>query len=239
MAEHGGEQRGLHADNLDTGAKAARHRAHARNQPAAANRHDDGIQIGRIGKHFQRDGALPGGYQRIVERMDEGQTQLLFHCPGIFIRLVKGFAFQHHLAAHALGLHHLHRGGRARHHDGDRHAQPRAVIGKPLRMVARARRDHALGALFCRQVQQRVQRPAFLVGGGELLVLELQPDVRAGNGRQGLAVQGGCAHHGIANRIRSGADIGDVEAGFRRSRDCWHRAHGSRPIAELRASQTP
>ena len=54
------------------------------------------------------------------------------------------------------------------------------MIGEPLRMVAGRGRDHAARALLVGQVQQFVERAAFLVGGGELEILELQPDLGAG-----------------------------------------------------------
>src|SRR3546814_5410135 len=88
------------------------------------------------------------------------------------------------LAANAFGLHHLDRGGSARHHDGHRNAKPRAVIAQPLRMVAGRCCDHTACALFFIEVQQRIERAALLVGGGELQVLELQPDFSAGNLRK-------------------------------------------------------
>ena len=67
----------------------------------------------------------------------------------------------------------------SRHHDRRRNAEPLGVIRDRLRMVAGRRGDHAARALLRRQLQQFVERAALLVGGGELQILELQPDFGA------------------------------------------------------------
>ena len=53
------------------------------------------------------------------------------------------------------------------------------MIGDGLRMIAGRCRDHSARALLGRQLQQFVERAAFLVGGGELQILELQPHLGA------------------------------------------------------------
>ena len=126
------------------------------------------------------DRALPGDDLRVVERVDEGQPLFLGQLERAGIGLVEHLAMQDHRGAMALGLHHLDRRGRLGHHDRDRNAEPPAVIGEPLRMVARRRRDHAARAGRRVHQQQFVERAALLVGGGELEILELEIDVRAG-----------------------------------------------------------
>jgi hypothetical protein len=168
----------LDADQADAGLDGARRRAHAGRQTAPAHRDHQHVEIGMILQHFERDRALPSGHQRVVEGMDKGQAQLLFHAAGISIGFVEGFAFQHHLAAHALGLHHLHGGRGLGHHDRHGHAKAAAVIGQALGMVAGAGRDDAAFALFLGQMQKGIERAAFLIGGGELQVFELQPDLQ-------------------------------------------------------------
>ena len=58
-------------------------------------------------------------------------------------------------------------------------SEPLRMIGDRLRMVAGGRGDHPAGAVFGRKLKQFVERAALLVGGGELEVLELQPDLGA------------------------------------------------------------
>jgi hypothetical protein len=47
----------------------------ARDQPAAADRHDQRVDRGHVLEHLQRDRALAGDDVRIVERVDEGQPR--------------------------------------------------------------------------------------------------------------------------------------------------------------------
>jgi len=143
----------------------------------------------------------------------EGQAQFLFQHPGMGIGIVEGFAFEHHLAADAFGLHHLHRGGGARHDDGDRHAQPGAVVRQALRMVPRRGRNHAARALFIIEQQQSIERTALLVSSGELQVFKLQPDIRAGNFRQGDRMHHRGFDHRAINPRGGGADIVNGKVG--------------------------
>ena len=53
------------------------------------------------------------------------------------------------------------------------------VIGNALCVIARRHRDDAVGLLGIGERQQFVQRAAFLVGGCELLIFELQPNLGA------------------------------------------------------------
>ena len=64
-------QLGLHPDHLDRGLERLGDRCHPAHQPAAADRHDEAIEIVLLGQHFERHRALPRSDQRIVEGMDE------------------------------------------------------------------------------------------------------------------------------------------------------------------------
>ena len=88
-------------------------------------------------------------------------------------------AVQDDLGAVARGLRHLHGRGRLGHHDHGRNTQPLGMISDRLRMVAGRCRNDAARPLFVRQLQQFVERAALLIGGGELKILELQPDFGA------------------------------------------------------------
>jgi hypothetical protein len=151
---------------------------------------------------------LSRGDRRIIERVHESQPQFLFEQPGMFIGVVELFAFKHDLAAHRFGLHDFHRGRGLGHDDGHGNAKPRAMIAQALGMVACRRGNHAAIARFLGHQQQRIQRAAFLIGGGELKVFELQVDIRAGQVGQRLAVQGGRRNNGVADALMRGTDIG-------------------------------
>ena len=73
--------------------------------------------------------------------------------------------------------------------------------------------------------QKRVECAALLVGGGELLVLELEPDLGAGDLRQRDRMQRRRAHHRAGDPLGRGAHVGDVEI----------RLQGSRPAHRRRA----
>ena len=178
---------GLHPDQADVGLDPARRGAHAGEQPAAADRDDQRVDLGHILEHFERDRPLPRGDMRIIERMDEGQPALDFQLARMRIGIVVFLAEQDDFGAVARSAYTFTCRRRLRHHDGDRHAQPLAVIGQPLRMIARRCRDHARARAPRVHQQQRVERAAFLVGRGELQVLELQPDCRRRSSRTASA----------------------------------------------------
>jgi len=85
------------------------------------------------------------------------------------------------------------------------------VVGEALAVVAGRRRDHAPGALLGGQLQQLVQRAALLVGGGELQVLELDPDLGAGDLRQGPRMVAGRAFDLPLDPFGGGFDLGERE----------------------------
>ena len=49
---------GLDADDLDAGLDRLGGNRRARDEPAAADRNDQGIELGHLLEHFQRDGAV-------------------------------------------------------------------------------------------------------------------------------------------------------------------------------------
>ena len=62
---------GLDADHLDVGLERLGGDRNAGNQPAAADRDDQRVEVRRVLEHFERDGPGAGDDLRIVERMDE------------------------------------------------------------------------------------------------------------------------------------------------------------------------
>ena len=85
----------------------------------------------------------PGHHRHIVERMDEDVALLRFELPGMGIGVVEPLAVQHDMGAMALGLGDFDHRRRHRHDDRHRNAEPPAMIGDRLGMVAGRGRDHA------------------------------------------------------------------------------------------------
>ena len=125
------------------------------------------------------DGPRPGDDLRIVERMDEDVALLERELARLGVGVVEHVAVEHDLGAVPGGLRHFHR-RRVRGMTIVAGMPSRLrVIGDRLRVVAGRGGDHAALSLLGRQLQQFVERAALLVGGGELEVLELQPDFGA------------------------------------------------------------
>ena len=62
----GRKERGLDADDLDLRLQRLSRHGDAGDQAAAADRHDDEIEVGELRQHLQGDGALAGHDERIV-----------------------------------------------------------------------------------------------------------------------------------------------------------------------------
>ena len=86
----------LRAQRLDRGADAG-------DQSAAADRHDDRVEIGRLLQDLERHRALARDHVGVVERMDEGEVVAARRAP----RRGRGFAevgaVQHHVGAELRG----------------------------------------------------------------------------------------------------------------------------------------
>ena len=83
------------------------------------------------------------------------------------------------------------------------------MIGDRLGVVAGRGGDHPARALVVGQLEQFVERAALLVGGGELKVLELEPDLGADDLGQGPADQHRGADDRALDALRGGADVVD------------------------------
>ena len=80
-------ERRLRADDLDRRLERARRDRDAGDQPAAADRDHQHVEVGHILQHLERDGALPGDDMRIVVRMHPGQAALARQRLGARLRL--------------------------------------------------------------------------------------------------------------------------------------------------------
>ena len=153
--------------------------------------------------------------------MDEGQALGVGEGAGRGIGFDQVMTLKDHAGAEIAGVLDLGEGGGQRHDDGGGNAQAPGVIGDALGMVARAHRRDAAFLFVRRQGQQAVQRPALLEGGGELAVLEFQPDFAAGDAREGQGAAGGGADKRAAHGAGGGLHIveGDGQGGHGRPVD--------------------
>ena len=127
---------------------------------------------------------------------------------GLGRRASKVSTFDDHVGTVATRPVDLHEGSAFGHDDGDRHAEPPAVIGQRLGVVAGRGGDDTALALIGIQQQQTVQRAALLEATGEVQVVELDPDL--GPGQLGQAP--GVPRRGMIDltpdALAGGLDIG-------------------------------
>ena len=206
---HGGIHFGFDADDLHVRLERLDRDGNARNQAAAADRHDDRFEVRAVGDDLEADGALSGNDMRVVIGMDEHRAAAgdgLLHD-----RLAIGdcLAVDDHLRAEGAGGGDLHEGRWPRHDDGCRDAKPLGVPGDRLGVVAGGHGNDAAGAFVGRKRQQLDQRAAFLERGGRLQVLVFDPDVGAGEVGQARGGQERRAHHHAGNLSCGGMDVGE------------------------------
>ncbi len=175
---------GLDSNDLDLRRLGLDDRADARDESAAADRHDDGLDLRCLLEDLEGDRALARDHVRIVERVDEREPFALRELARVRARLGQVRAMEHDGRAELATVRDLDQRGEFRHHDGDGNAEQPAVVGDALRVVAGGGRDHAALALLGREEQQRVARAALLEAAGALQVVELAVDLRAGEMRQ-------------------------------------------------------
>ena len=150
---------GVGVERLDADDAHLRHHrldvaADAGDQPAAADRHEHGVQLAALAMTHDlvADGALAGDDQRIVEGMDEGEAGLGDEPIAVRLRVRVAVAGEHHLGAARPHRLHLDRRRRLRHDDDGAQAELLRRIGDALGVVAGARGDHAARALVGGQV---------------------------------------------------------------------------------------
>jgi len=129
-------ERGFHADDLDRWLFRVCGDGAAGNQAAAADRHHQHVEVGRIFQHLERDGALPSDDLRIVVRVDPDQIALGRDRLGAHLRFGDGLAVEDDGGAERFGRLDLHERGRHRHDDGRRNAEAAGMIGDRLRVIA-------------------------------------------------------------------------------------------------------
>ena len=171
----------LHADHLDLGPNGLDVAGDTGQQPATADRHEDGREVfPGLAKDFEGHGALSGDHQGIVERMNHhapgGQGQFVATGLGVGERVAR----QLHFGAEIANRIHLDLRRRPRHHDESGHAEVSRRERHALGMIAGAGGEHAARPLVGRQVRHAVVGAPQLEAEDRLQVFTLQEDVVAG-----------------------------------------------------------
>ena len=118
-------------------------------QAAAANAHQDGVDVGDLLEDFQADGALAGHHVHVVEGVDKDGSGFIRVALRLGERLVHVVAVQDHLRAVAAGGGQLGQGHAQRHVDAGLDAEAFGCHGHALRVVAGGGRHNA-ALLFLR-----------------------------------------------------------------------------------------
>ena len=181
----------------------------AADQPAAADRRHDRVEIGPVGEEFERDRPLAGDDRRIVIGVDKGEPVFMGERLGRFARGDEAVALQHDIGAQAFCALDLDERGAFGHDDSCRDTEAPGVIGHPLGMIAGRHRDDAGLPLRRAEGQQFVQRAALLERAGAVQGFELQMDLAAGELGQPRRGDGRRALHRAGDRRGGAADIGD------------------------------
>src|SRR5262249_37308820 len=131
--------------------------------------------------------ALAGDDDVVVERVHVAQALGSFETTRLVLCLVEAFAAEEDVGAMVPRVRHLHERRTFGHHDGGAYAQPAAMVGDGLRVIARAGGDDALLSLVLGEKEELVQRPALLERAGVLEVLELEEATSPGGSGEGFA----------------------------------------------------
>ncbi len=169
---------GLHADDLDVGAHLFDVGRHARDQSAAADGAEDGVDRRLVlAQYLHGDGALSGDHIGIVERVHESELSFFLKLIRVAAGIAVAVAVQHDLHGTLAEMLDrvdldLRRGGR--HHDDSLASE--AVGGEryALRMVARRGGDHAALELLGSELRHLVVCAAQLEREHRLHVFALE-----------------------------------------------------------------
>ena len=148
----------LHADDPDARLALRRRERDPRDEPAAADRHDQRVELVRVLEQLERDGALAGDDVVVVERVDVRASALARDLERDGVRLVVAAVGEHGLRAAALDRGELRERHALRQHDRDGSADELRGERDALAVIAGGRGDDAGGAL--RVVEARRARSA-------------------------------------------------------------------------------
>src|SRR5439155_5185744 len=174
---HAGCARRLDADDPDVWVDRLERHRYARDQPAAADWHDDDVGLRKVFVDFEAERPLPGYQLGIVERMDVREAALDDELLRPLVRLIPDRPVQHHFGAVATRRGHFGQRRVLGHHDDGVHAVQLRGQRDALRVVAGRRADDAAALLLVGQVRELVQRPADFVRPGPLEHFSLEANI--------------------------------------------------------------
>ena len=175
----------LHADHAHLGTHGLDVTRHARNQTAAADGHEDGVQRALVlAQDLHRHRALAGDDIGIVEGMHESQALVPLQQQRMAVGVGVAVAMQHDLAAQGLHGVDLQARCRHRHHDDGAAAQALGRQRHTLGVVAGRGADHAARQHFRREPHHLVVGAAQLEAENGLLVFTLEQHVVGDPARQ-------------------------------------------------------
>src|SRR6185295_5007093 len=223
----------LHADDSQAWLPLRRRERDARDEPAAADRHDERVELVRVLEHLERHGALTGDDVVVIERMHVRASALARDLERDRVRFVVATVREHGLRAAALDSGELGERYTLGEHDGHRRANKLRGERDALPVVPGGC-GHDTGGALCRiETRERVQRTADLEGASALEVLELEIHLAPGELRERRRSLSWCVTD-VRRDARSGLD--DRGA---RERRLLHDGHDATRSKARRSRRTP
>ncbi len=176
--DHGGSAGGLNTVHFDVRVQSLDGVSDTGDEPAAANGHDDRVDVRDLFEDLEADGALARNDVFVVERVDEGVAFGVAQFEGFIVSVVVDPGNEADVGAVFLGGFDLGDGSVVRQADEALRAGLRRGKGHTLGMVAGGAGDDAPGLLFVGKLGDLVGGTADLEGTGDLQVLGLEDDFR-------------------------------------------------------------
>ncbi len=209
-----GRPHGLDADDAHRRADRLGGGGHSGDEPAAADRHQQQIDLRHLLEDLEADRRLAGNDCRIGERVDVGPALALRRVAGRPVGVIPDVALPHDPGAPALELLGFARRRVGRQVDHRRRAQPASSVRHAEAMVASGGGHQAAACLFGWQRQHLVRGSPGLEGTGHLERLQLEPELRGGHlPQQRLGAQQGCPADVRAQPFGGCPEVRKVEHG--------------------------
>ena len=189
-----GKALGFDAKELKRRSTRRKYSGDTGSEPTSADRDNKHVRLRRIGKEFEGERALSRHHRGIVIGMHERQSTLDGELLREALRFIEHGTLEDDLGTKDARRLDLRVRRRPRHYDGCGNPESPCVMSDRLSVISRAHADHASRALLCAEREQPRESTALLEGGGELLILEFQPDLCACKSRQRFRMHNGRVH---------------------------------------------
>jgi hypothetical protein len=197
----------LHADDLHARVDRLHREGDARDQPAAADGDDDGVDVLGVLQNLQTDAPGAGDDVEIVEAVDVLHALVLDVLARGEGGVRDGVALQYDVGAQSAALRDLRqrRDGRHEHRHGD--AELGAVVRERQRVVPRGGGDDTFLALLGVEGEEGVPRAALLERARGLLPLVLEEDVHLRHRGERARTRARRADDAVADAEVRGGDV--------------------------------